>query len=222
MTRAQETAKILLETEAIQFSFEKPLVLASGRCSPVYVNCRKLLGFVAQRRKIIQMWQEMLLEKFPDLPFDCVAGGETAGIPYSAFLAEALEKPMAYIRKNPKGFGHHSRIEGNLQPNEQVLLVEDLSTDGGSKLRFVEAIRKAGAEVHHCVVVFEYAAAKFSNNALSEANINLHSLATWNDILEYAKDKALFTSEQTAEIERFLAAPDAWTPKNRLKLENFE
>ncbi len=222
MTRASETAKILLETQSIQFSPEKPFVFTSGRCSPVYVDCRKLIGFVEERRKIVQLWKEMLLEKFPDLPFDCVAGGETAGIPYSAFLAEALDKPMAYIRKKPKGFGSNASIEGNLRTDERVLLVEDLSTDGGSKLRFVDAIREAGSKVSHCVVVFEYGIFNYKNNHLSKANIELHSLATWEDVLLYARENNSFTPETLEEVERFLAAPDAWLPKGQMHLKSFD
>ena len=85
-----------------------------------------------------------------------VAGGETAGIPYAAFIAERLGLPMLYVRKKPKGFGRDARIEGDLKDGQRVLLVEDLTTDGGSKVNFVEAIREAGAECAHTIVVFYY------------------------------------------------------------------
>ena len=85
-----------------------------------------------------------------------VAGGETAGIPFAAWMADRLMLPMAYIRKKPKGFGRNARIEGNIKEGQRVLLVEDLATDGGSKLSFVEGIRDAGAECAHCFVVFHY------------------------------------------------------------------
>lgn len=222
MTRASETAKILLETQSIQCSPDKPFTLTSGRCSPVYVDCRKLIGFVEERRKIMRMWKELLLEKFPDLPFDCVAGGETAGIPYGAFLAEALDKPMAYIRKSPKGFGRNAGIEGNLSAGERILLVEDLSTDGGSKLRFVESIRLAKATVSDCIVIFDYGIFSGKNDYLSKAGITLHSLANWEDVLLYARENNSFTPEALEELERFLAAPDAWRPKGQMHLESFD
>ena len=221
-TAARDTAKILLETGAVQLSSEKPFTVSNGRISPIYIDCRKLIGFVEERRRIIEMWKEMLLEKLPDLPFDCIAGGETAGIPYGALLAEAMEKPMAYIRKSPRGFGHKTSIEGNLKPGERVLLVEDLSTDGGSKLYFVDALRKAEAQVTHCVVIFDYAAFNSKSALLTKADITLHSLAKWPDILAYADEQNIFTPEQVAEVEAFLASPDTWAPHNRLKLESFD
>ena len=88
--------------------------------------------------------------------FDAVAGGETAGIPFAAWIAERLALPMLYVRKKPKGFGRDAQIEGAMAEGARVLLVEDLTTDGGSKLRFAEAIRAAGGEVAHTFVIFFY------------------------------------------------------------------
>ena len=88
--------------------------------------------------------------------FDVIAGGETAGIPFAALLAERLALPMAYVRKKPKGYGRNARIEGPMGEGDRVLLVEDLATDGGSKLSFVEAIRETGATCGHTAVIFSY------------------------------------------------------------------
>ena len=85
-----------------------------------------------------------------------MAGGETAGIPFAAFLAALAKKPMVYVRKQPKGFGRMAQIEGELKPGKRVLLVEDLATDGGSKLVFIEALKKAEAKVTDCFVIFHY------------------------------------------------------------------
>ena len=87
---------------------------------------------------------------------DVVAGGETAGIPFAAFLAALAKKPMIYVRKQPKGFGRMAQIEGDLKSGKRVLLVEDLATDGGSKLVFIEALKKAEAKVTDCFVIFHY------------------------------------------------------------------
>lgn len=88
--------------------------------------------------------------------FDAVAGGETAGIPFAAWMAERMGLPMLYVRKKPKGFGRDAQIEGDMVEGARILLVEDLTTDGGSKIRFAEAVRAAGGEVAHTSVVFFY------------------------------------------------------------------
>ena len=83
---------------------------------------------------------KLLKKKLNLKKIDCIAGGETAGIPYASWISEKLNKPMIYIRKKPKGFGKLSQIEGELKKNSRVLLIEDLSTDGKSKINFCNAI----------------------------------------------------------------------------------
>ena len=114
---------------------------------------------------------------------DAVAGGETAGIPFAAWLAERTGLPMHYVRKKPKGFGRDARIEGDIRDGQRVLLVEDLATDGGSKLSFVEAIRTAGAEIGHTFVIFYYDIFTDAEAQLAEEGIKLHYLSTWWDVL---------------------------------------
>jgi len=128
---AKESAKILLSTESVLVNTKDPFTYTSGAKGPVYVDCRRLISFVDERRQLMKFANEML----SDLNVDYVAGGETAGIPYGAFLSEELGKPMLYVRKKPKGFGRMAQIEGyfdeTTKPN--VMLVEDLQRDGGSK-----------------------------------------------------------------------------------------
>ena len=102
---------------------------------------------------------------------DAVAGGETAGIPFAAFLAALAKKPMVYVRKQPKGFGRMAQIEGELKPGKRVLLVEDLATDGGSKLVFIEALKKAEAKVTDCFVIFHYGIFPQSVEMLAAAGV---------------------------------------------------
>ena len=107
------------------------------------------------------------------LEFDLVAGGETAGIPYSAFISEKIKKPMIYIRKKPKGFGKNQQIEGSYKKKQVSILIEDLATDGGSKVIFVEAMRKAGLVVKDIFVIFYYDIFNFEESALSKLNVNI-------------------------------------------------
>ncbi|MEE8392741.1 MAG: orotate phosphoribosyltransferase, partial [Rhodospirillales bacterium] len=151
-----ETAKILLEIGAVNFRPDEPYILTSGWASPVYIDCRRLISYTNQRRRVIEMAVSLVERAVGFDRIDFVAGGETAGIPYSAWIAEAASKPMLYVRKKPKGFGRDAQIEGDLKDGARVLLVEDMATDGGSKAVFAEALRKAGAEVADVFVVFFY------------------------------------------------------------------
>ncbi|MFC7334535.1 orotate phosphoribosyltransferase [Rhodocista pekingensis] len=213
-TAATETAKILLEIKAVHFNAAQPFILTSGRASPVYIDCRKIISFPRARRFIVQAAKDMLLRDAGFEQFDYVAGGETAGIPYAAFLSEALDLPMLYVRKKPKGFGRNAQIEGDLKEGARVLLVEDLTTDAGSKVNFVNAVRQAGAVVEHAFVVFHYGIFPRSLETMAGLGVKLHALCTWWDVLRVAREDGRFDPATLAEVEKFLHAPEAWSAAN--------
>ena len=155
-TIAELTAKMLLEVEAVRFFDTKPFTFTSGWASPVYTDCRRLISFPHVRRTLMEFGEATLARDAGFERFDAVAGGETAGIPFAAWMADRLALPMLYVRKAPKGFGRNAQIEGHLAPGARVLLVEDMTTDGRSKVNFCQALRAAGATVDHAFVVFFY------------------------------------------------------------------
>ena len=153
---ARRAARILIEIEAVLFRPDDPFIFTSGRASPVYVDCRRIISFPRARARLMDLGEELILDIVGAESLDVIAGGETAGIPFAAWMADRLSLPMVYVRKKPKGFGRNAQIEGTFREGDRVLLVEDLATDGGSKLNFVEALRTAGASCAHTFVVFHY------------------------------------------------------------------
>ena len=141
---ARLTARMLLDIRAVHFRRDEPYRLTSGLASPVYIDCRKLISYPRVRAALMDFACAKLLRDAGFARFDAVAGGETAGIPFAAWISERMGLPMLYVRKKPKGFGRDAQIEGAIAEGARVLLVEDLTTDGGSKLRFAEALRAAG------------------------------------------------------------------------------
>jgi len=131
--------------------------------------------------------------------FDNIAGGETAGIPFAAFVSERLALPMTYVRKKPKGYGRNARIEGAMSEGQRVLLVEDLTTDGGSKISFVDAIRETGATCAHTAVIFYYGIFPDTEKTLGDHGITLHSLCTWWDVLAVARERKSFDADTLSE-----------------------
>lgn len=211
---AEIAADILLEIQAIHIRPEEPFTFTSGRLSPVYVDCRKIISFPRARRRLMAMGVEQLTAMAGAEAFDMVAGGETAGIPFAAWMADALDLPMLYVRKKPKGFGRNARIEGEVRDGARVLLVEDLATDGGSKISFIDAIREAGMQVAHCFVVFHYGVFPQSVTTMKAAGVELHGLCTWWDVLAVAERRS-YTADQLAEVRAFLADPEAWDARHR-------
>jgi orotate phosphoribosyltransferase len=143
--------------------------------------------------------------------FDVIAGGETAGIPYAAWIADRFGLPMQYIRKKPKGFGRNAQIEGDIREGARTLLVEDLTTDGRSKINFCKALREAGAVVDHVFVNFYYDIFPESKKVMSELGVRLHHLATWWDVLRVVKQGNYLAAKQIDEVEKFLNAPAEWS-----------
>ncbi len=142
--------------------------------------------------------------------FDNIAGGETAGIPFAALVAERLALPMTYVRKKPKGYGRNARIEGAMTEGQRVLLVEDLTTDGGSKLSFVDAIRETGATCSHTAVIFYYGIFPETTEKLAAHGVQLLHLCTWWDVLAEARASGAFDAATLTEVEQFLTDPRAW------------
>jgi orotate phosphoribosyltransferase len=208
---AELTAKMLLEVEAVRFMTDKPFIFTSGWASPVYTDCRRLISFPRVRQTLIDFGVSTVLRDVGFDAFDAVAGGETAGIPFAAWMADRLSLPMQYVRKKPKGFGRNAQIEGHLTPGQRVLLVEDLTTDGRSKVNFCKALREAGATVEHVFVVFFYDIFPDGAKILSDLGVTLHRLTTWWDVLPVAKASGKFDAATLTEVEKFLHDPVAWS-----------
>lgn len=218
-TIARTTAKFLLEINAIHFNSVSPFILTSGLKSPVYIDCRKLISYPKARSILINFLSDIVVNKIGLDKVESLVGGETAGIPFASFLASKLELPMHYVRKKPKGFGVNNYIEGNNIKGKKVILVEDLTTDGGSKIKFCNSIRKAGATVEETIVLFYYNIFDDVPDKLKKSGINLNYLACWWDILNYCKeDKSIIDNETITQIEQFLISPEEWSNNHSNKI----
>jgi orotate phosphoribosyltransferase len=207
---ARLTARMLLEIKAVHFNADEPFVLASGKPSPTYIDCRKLISFPRIRSTLMDFLTVTVMRNAGFEAFDNVAGGETAGIPFGAWVAERMALPMTYVRKKPKGYGRNARIEGDMSEGQRVLLVEDLTTDGGSKISFVDAIRETGATCAHTAVIFYYGIFPQTEKTLGDHGVTLHHLCTWWDVLAEARAQGAFDSKTLREVEIFLKSPEEW------------
>ncbi|KAA1185802.1 orotate phosphoribosyltransferase [Rhizobium tropici] len=211
---AELVARMLWEIKAVHFSADKPYKLASGMASPVYIDCRKLISYPRIRSTVMDFAASIIVRNAGFEQFDCVAGGETAGIPFAAFLAERLNLPMIYVRKQPKGHGRNAQIEGDMRDGARVLVIEDLTTAGGSMFTFIDAIRAAGGIVDHGMALFYYDIFPEAEERFANGKVRLHHIATWRDVLAVAKEQKLFDGKTLEEVEAFLNAPLAWSGRN--------
>jgi orotate phosphoribosyltransferase len=208
---AKETAKALIEVQAVLVNTEKPFITTAGWASPVYIDMRKIISYPRLRRRLVDFATRAIERDIGYESLDVVAGGETAGIPFAAWIADSLMLPMQYVRKKPKGFGRNARIEGDLHEDGRALLVEDLATDGGSKKDFVQALRDSGQRCEHVFVFFFYDIFAGARDDMAKIGVKLHYLATWRDVLAVAREHKYFPESALDEIEAFIADPIAWS-----------
>tara|TARA_Y100000766_G_C18843161_1_gene574277 strand:+ start:421 stop:1083 length:663 start_codon:yes stop_codon:yes gene_type:complete len=200
---SNETANILLRKKCIEFSFKKKFQLTSGRRSIVYCDCRKIISYTAEREKLINFALKKIKSDKTLNSLTNIAGGESAGIPYASLLAQKLKLPLSYIRKERKKFGKKSQIEGNLKANDNVLIVEDLITDGKSKYNFIDAVEKVNGRIKAIFVIFNYGI----NRDFLEykgKKIKIISLAKWEDVLNILISKRIFSKKEIKLIIDFL------------------
>jgi len=205
------TARMILEARAVKYSAEQPFFLSSGWASPVYIDCGSLISFPRIRESLMDLAAQTVLGRVGFEQFDVVAGVEASGIAYAAWIAERLSLPLLYVRRKPLGFGREAPIEGALAPGRRVLLVDDVTTDGRTKMARVRALRAIDARADHVLVMFFYDVFPEAPQLLSELGVSLHYLASWKHVLAAARASGYFEPAAADEVQRFLDAPARWS-----------
>jgi len=207
---ANEVSHALLTTGCIEVHTDEPFRLPSGWASPVYMECRRLISFPDIRRKLVQYALDLLRQRHCLEGISAVAGAEASGIALAAWIADVLGLPMQYVRKQRKGLGPGRQVVGVIRPGESVLLVDDLMSGGRSIVNCCLAIAEAELLVKDVFVIFDYGTFP-TKSVLDTMGVNVHSLATWQDILRVARENSTFQARELAELETFLADPVHWS-----------
>lgn len=207
----QQTADALLEIGAVGFSPDAPITFKSGIVSPVYVDNRRLPFHPKSWRMVIHGMRSWIREH--NIEFDAIAGIEAAGIPHSAALGYAMERPSLFVRKKPKEHGKAQKIEGGSVDGLRVLLVEDLVTTGGSSLDGVQALRDAGATVTDCIVIVSYELNE-AIEAFHKAQVTLHTLAPFSLLAERAHQRGMFNAETLTLLADWKNDPHGWQERH--------
>ncbi len=200
----------LLDAGAVGLSADRPFRLTSGKLSPIYFDCRRLTSHPAAMNMVAGVFQCLIARM--GAAVDVVAGGESAGIPFADRLATLMGKPMVYVRKEVREHGTNSAVEGGTVSGANVILVEDLVTDGVSKLAFIRGLRDAGAIVSHCMVVVDRE--QGGAEALAAENVRLVGLITAPRILEYAAKNGAISTSSYDSMMKYLKDPAGWRPQN--------
>lgn len=191
----ETVAKALCDANVVKFG---QFTYVSGKKGPIYVDIRILPSNPESMEKVSAEMASLI----DTLNVDIVAGAETAGISLAAVVAQILKKPMVYIRKKPKAHGTKSNIEGVVKEGQTVVLVDDMITDGGSKVGFIEGIRNAHAVIEDSVVVLDRG--QGGSDTMDSVGVSLHSLITLKELLGYMIENNLVAEEKYRQVIDYL------------------
>tara|TARA_R110002049_G_scaffold13497_5_gene58321 strand:+ start:715 stop:1356 length:642 start_codon:yes stop_codon:yes gene_type:complete len=204
---AKKTAELLLQINAIKLKPENPFTWASGWKSPIYCDNRIILSYPLIRNYVKEQMAKQVEELYgkPDV----IAGVATGAIGIGMLVAEYLGLPFIYVRPEPKSHGRQNQIEGQLSPNQNVVVIEDLISTGKSSLNAVKALKESGANVKGMVAIFTYGFTVADENFKSE-NTQLHTLSDYSNLIQQASDTEYIKEEQLNTLLQWKSNPAAW------------
>jgi orotate phosphoribosyltransferase len=204
---AREVAAKLLDIGAIKLNHQKPFTWSSGWKSPIYCDNRLALSYPPIRSFIKKALAMAIRENFPEA--ECIAGVATAGIPQGALVAEELGLPFVYVRPKPKEHGMGNLIEGKIELDQKVVLVEDLISTGGSSLKAALAMRETGFDVIGMVAIFTYGFDQ-SEKSFEDEKVSLICLSDFNHLLQEALDRKYLDENQLVYVKSWRLDPANW------------
>lgn len=209
---AQRLAAIALELGAIKIAPDNPFTWASGARMPLYNDNRLLLGSVEHRELVAQGFKVILEEN--GIQPEVIAGTATAGIPHATTLANLLGCPLIYVRPVAKEHGMRKQIEGPVEAGQQVVVVEDLISTGGSVLKVVKALRDAGSKVNHCLGIFSYGFPD-TLRRFEETDCQLHTLLSFEELLTFMQESGQLEKDQLETLHDWKKAPLEWWDRQK-------
>ncbi len=207
MTFAHQLAKISLEIGSIKIDCKNPFTWTSGYRMPIYNDNRMLLGQAEHRALVAEAMKDIIGRE--GVSVDSVAGVATAGIPHAASLANLMKTPLIYVRSAAKEHGLKNQVEGLLKPGQNVVVVEDLISTGGSALKAVDAVREAGGVVKHCLGIFSYGFPE-TEQRFQKSQCRLHTLLTLETLLQYAVKENRISSGEKQTLDAWAQNPFGW------------
>ncbi|MDX2305050.1 MAG: orotate phosphoribosyltransferase [Microscillaceae bacterium] len=207
---AEQIAKMLLEINAVQFSFEKPFVWSSGWNSPIYCDSRLSLSYPEIRTRIKEGYLQLIKNNYPEV--EAIVGVATAGVPQGAIIADALNLPFLYVRPKPKEHGKENLIEGRIVSNQKVVLVEDIISTGNSSIKSAEALRNEGLDVIGVIAIFTYGF-DFAEQNFAQHNLSYTTLTDYTKLLVEVFKKEGVSEKTMASLHEWRKKPDSWSPR---------
>ena len=205
--KALKVAEFLLQIKAVKLQPSDPFTWASGWNSPIYCDNRKVLSYPKVRTYIRQVFVDVILEKYgkPDM----IAGVATGGIAIGALVAEELGLPFVYVRSSAKAHGMQNQIEGAYEAGQNVVVIEDLISTGGSSLKAVDALRASGLKIKGLVAIFSYNFDQAIQN-FESSNCDYAILTDYDHLITQAIAENYINSEDRSSLTEWRSSPETW------------
>jgi orotate phosphoribosyltransferase len=193
-------SQLLLKIQAVKLSPAKPFIWASGKESPIYCDNRLTLSYPEVREAICDEFIEKIKVNYPNA--EAIAGVATGGIAHGMLVANRLGLPFVYVRDKPKGHGRENMVEGFLEKNTKVVVIEDLISTGGSSLKSVEALREYGVEVLGLLAIYTYNFQQASD-AFQSANCKMDTLTGFKELIKEVEENKSFSESEIAFMKEW-------------------
>ncbi len=189
----------LLSAGCVKFAEpEQPFILKSGLQSPIYIDLRQLISNPGLLLRVAQAYLPILAQ----LDFDRLAALPYAALPIGTAISLLGGWPLIYPRKEVKTYGTKGEIEGAYAPGERVVVIDDLTTTGGSKFEAIERLSSAGLQVTDVVVLIDRQSG--AAEALAGAGLHLRPVFSMTGLLNYWQAKGSVPASQIATVRAFL------------------
>ncbi|OQY09805.1 MAG: orotate phosphoribosyltransferase [Fusobacteriia bacterium 4572_132] len=204
MDYRRKIAEKLLEIKAVALSPSEPFTWASGIKSPIYCDNRLVMSYPKVRDFVAEGLKELIINEFGEA--EVLAGTSTAGIPHAAWVSQKMELPMVYVRGAAKKHGKQNQIEGLLEENKNVVVIEDLISTGGSSLEVVESLNKRNVNVLGLVAIFTYGF-DISKERFNEKEVKYNTLTDYKTLIEVALEKEYITEKELKILKEWRKDP---------------
>ena len=204
---AEQTIKFLTQINAIKLNTKNPFTWTSGIKSPIYCDNRLVLSYPKIRDFIADSMSQIIKNKYGD--DISIAGVATGAIAMGIMIAERLDLPYAYVRPEPKGHGLKNQIEGNINKNSSVVVIEDLISTGKSSLNAINALKSHGCNVMGMLSIFSYNF-EFANKKFISEKITIDSLSDYNTLIEIIESKGDLSDEEISRLKKWREDPKSW------------
>ena len=205
---AEQTVDFLTQINAIKLNTKNPFTWTSGIKSPIYCDNRLVLSYPKIREFIANSMSQIIKKKYGnDIS---IVGVATGAIAIGIMIAERLNLPYAYVRPEPKGHGLKNQIEGNINKNSNVLVIEDLISTGKSSLTAINALKSNGYNVVGMLSIFSYNF-EFANKKFISEKITINSLADYNTLVEIIQSSGDLSDEEISRLKKWREDPKSWS-----------